>query len=87
VKEVSGELPFQGKYYTGACCHNTYSKLFLFVSLSLFQLNITCEDVKGNGPREILTGLELSWLAKLLAKELNMNITIIFKGSEPNLFL
>jgi hypothetical protein len=82
VKEVSWEWTFQGIFYTGACCQNTYSKFFLFVSLSLFRLNITFGDVKRNGPRQILTVFELLWSENLLAKGPNMNIAIIFKELE-----
>ena len=59
-RELSEEWTFQGKFFTGAICQNSYTKLFLFVLLYICRLSFTCGDVKENRPGEIFTRLELS---------------------------
>jgi len=46
-REFPGGLTFQGKFYTGGICQDSYKTFFLFVLLSLCRLNFAFGDIKG----------------------------------------
>jgi hypothetical protein len=48
---------FQGKFYTGDICQNSYTKLFLLLLLYLSQLYLICKDIPG----KFFSGVGIFW--------------------------